>query len=108
MSTRTILSTSSRTASIPSWGRFKDRIRPAAGNHEYKVDHAADYFEYFGEAAGKIREGWYSYDVGDWHIVVLNSACLWVEWLRPQFSAGGLAQGRPGRASHAVHPGLLA
>ena len=67
----------------PSWGRFKDRIRPAAGNHEYKVDHAADYFEYFGEAAGKIREGWYSYDVGDWHIVVLNSACLWVDGCGP-------------------------
>ncbi len=67
----------------PSWGRHKERIRPAAGNHEYKVDHAADYFEYFGEAAGKIREGWYSYDVGDWHIVVLNSACLWVDGCGP-------------------------
>lgn len=67
----------------PSWGRFKDRIRPAAGNHEYKVDHAADYFAYFGEAAGKIREGWYSYDVGDWHIIVLNSACLWVDGCGP-------------------------
>lgn len=62
----------------PSWGRHKERIRPAAGNHEYKVDHAADYFEYFGEAAGQIRQGWYSYDLGSWHIIVLNTACLWV------------------------------
>lgn len=67
----------------PSWGRHKDRIRPAAGNHEYKVDHAADYFTYFGEAAGQIREGWYSYDAGDWHIIVLNSACLWINGCGP-------------------------
>lgn len=67
----------------PSWGRHKDRIRPAAGNHEYKVDHAADYFTYFGEAAGQIRQGWYSYDVGAWHIIVLNTACLWVDGCGP-------------------------
>jgi hypothetical protein len=67
----------------PSWGRFKERIRPAAGNHEYKVDHAADYFTYFGDAAGQIRQGWYSYDLGDWHIIVLNSVCLWVDGCGP-------------------------
>jgi len=67
----------------PSWGRHKERIRPAAGNHEYKVDHAADYFTYFGDAAGQIRQGWYSYDVGDWHIIVLNTACLWVDGCGP-------------------------
>ena len=37
----------------PSWGRHKDRIRPAAGNHEYKVDHAADYFSYFWRSGGQ-------------------------------------------------------
>ena len=62
----------------PSWGQFKDRIRPSAGNHEYLVPDAADYFTYFGAAAGDIYKGYYSYDYGNWHIIVLNSNCGWV------------------------------
>ncbi|MDD5371158.1 MAG: metallophosphoesterase, partial [Anaerolineaceae bacterium] len=59
----------------PSWGKFKDRIHPAVGNHEY-LTHAADgYFGYFGAAAGDPAKGYYSYDVGAWHIVVINSNC---------------------------------
>ena len=57
----------------PSWGEFKDRTRPAAGNHEYETSGATPYFNYFGGAAGKPGEGYYSYDMGQWHIVVLNS-----------------------------------
>jgi hypothetical protein len=58
-----------------TWGRFKDRTRPAPGNHDYATRHAAGYFAYFGAAAGDPDEGWYSYDVGPWHAVSLNSEC---------------------------------
>ena len=59
----------------PNWGRYKARTRPAVGNHEYQTDGAAGYFDYFGSAAGSPSKGYYSYDLGDWHIVVLNSMC---------------------------------
>jgi len=59
----------------PSWGRFKDRTRPAVGNHEYLTSGATGYFNYFGSAAGETGVGYYSYDLGAWHIVVLNSMC---------------------------------
>jgi hypothetical protein len=59
----------------PSWGRHKGRTRPSVGNHEYATPGATPYFDYFGASAGDPSEGWYSYDVGDWHIVVLNSNC---------------------------------
>jgi hypothetical protein len=59
----------------PTWGRHKARTRPAIGNHEYGTDRGAGYFSYFAEAAGDPLMGWYSYDIGDWHIVVLNSNC---------------------------------
>jgi hypothetical protein len=59
-----------------SWGAFKARTRPTPGNHEYDVsDTASPYFDYFGAAAGPHSKGWYSYDLGAWHIVVLNSVC---------------------------------
>jgi hypothetical protein len=59
----------------PSWGAFKARTRPAPGNHEYHTKDAAPYFAYFGTRAGKAGRGWYSYDAGTWHVVVLNSEC---------------------------------
>ena len=59
----------------PSWGPMKDRLRPAPGNHEYRTPGAAGYFDYFGRTAGDRGEGWYSYDLGAWHVVVLNSNC---------------------------------
>ncbi len=55
-----------------SWGRGLERTLPAPGNHEYQTPGAAGYFDYFGEVAGP---GWYSTDVGRWHIVSLNSTC---------------------------------
>jgi hypothetical protein len=58
-----------------SWGRFKSRTRPAVGNHEYQTDGAVSYFDYFGAAAGDRRRGYYSYDLGSWHVIVLNSNC---------------------------------
>jgi acid phosphatase type 7 len=60
----------------PSWGRHKDRTRPAPGNHEYlNSQDATDYFEYFGSAAGPPSRGYYSFDKGDWHVVALDSNC---------------------------------
>lgn len=58
-----------------SWGQFRGRWLPAAGNHEYHTAGAAGYFDYFGAAAGDPKQGWYSKDIGKWHIVVLNSEC---------------------------------
>jgi hypothetical protein len=59
----------------PTWGRFKDRTRPAPGNHEYHSDGASGYNRYFGDAAGDPKKGYYSYDLGTWHIIALNSEC---------------------------------
>ena len=81
----------------PSWGRFKARTRPAAGNHEYNTPGAAPYYAYFGAAAGDPAKGYYSYDAGSWHVVVLNSNCggvggcddnsPQVSWLRADLAA---------------------
>lgn len=61
-----------------TWGRLNDNSRPAPGNHEYDTRGATGYFDYFasvGVAVGARTEGWYSYSVGDWHFVALNSNC---------------------------------
>jgi hypothetical protein len=59
----------------PSWGRFKSRTRPTPGNHEYYTSGAAPYYAYFGTIAGPPGNGYYSYDIGAWHAIVLNSNC---------------------------------
>src|SRR5882724_7760620 len=59
----------------PTWGRFKGRTRPAPGNHEYHSDGASGYNRYFGAAAGDPKKGYYSYDLGAWHMIALNSEC---------------------------------
>lgn len=81
----------------PSWGRHKLRTRPAPGNHDYGVDGAAAYFAYFGRNAGPPGLGYYSYEVGPWHVVVLNSICVQIggcgvssaqtAWLRSDLKA---------------------
>ncbi|MDH5371944.1 MAG: metallophosphoesterase [Acidimicrobiia bacterium] len=58
-----------------AWGTFKDRTRPAIGNHDAHSEGAEPYFAYFGPNAGIPGEGWYSYDLGSWHVIVLNSEC---------------------------------
>lgn len=97
-----------------TWGRHKARTYPSLGDHEYETENASGYFDYFGEAAGDRDEGYYSYDLGAWH-VVLNGRCgrvggcedgspmlRWLEedlaadpatctvayWHRPLFSSG--------------------
>ncbi len=59
----------------PAWGPMRPRLRPALGNHEYDTGSADPYFDWFGPSAGTPGEGWYSYDLGEWHVVVLNSNC---------------------------------
>jgi hypothetical protein len=59
----------------PTWGRHKGRTRPAPGNHDYESPAAAPYYEYFGELAGEPGRGYYSYSVGAWHVIALNSNC---------------------------------
>ena len=56
-----------------TWGRFKDITRPVPGNHEYHTSGAAGYYQYFGSAAGPTGKGYYSYNIGKWHIVALNT-----------------------------------
>jgi acid phosphatase type 7 len=60
----------------PTWGEFKERTKPSPGNHDYETEGASAYFDYFGDAAGQPPgKGYYSYDLGQWHIVALNSNC---------------------------------
>jgi alkaline phosphatase len=75
----------------PAWEPLRDRLRPVPGNHEYHTGDASAYFDWFGAAAGTRGEGWYSYELGDWHVVALNSNCAEVgcetdspqlDWLR--------------------------
>ena len=58
-----------------TWGKFKDRTRPAPGNHEYGSPGGRAYFAYWGERAGPRGKGYYSYDLGKWHVVALNTNC---------------------------------
>src|SRR6266566_8896724 len=77
----------------PSWGRHKARTRPAAGEKEYKTSGAAGYFSYFGAAAGDSGKYYYSYDLGAWHIMVLNDNISMAagspqeQWLRAELAA---------------------
>lgn len=103
-----------------SWGSFKERTRPAPGNHDYGIyfpayrHNATPYFDYFGANAGPKGLGYYSYDLGGWHIVSLNSmadkkgapkmadqvkwlendlennekSCILAYWHHPLFSSG--------------------
>src|SRR5690349_9091334 len=57
----------------PSWGRFKKRTRPAPGNHDYVTPYANAYYDYFGRLAGPPHQGYYSFDLGAWHIISLDS-----------------------------------
>lgn len=81
----------------PTWGAFNDRAHPAPGNHEYNTKGAAPYYAYFGAAAGPSGQGWYSYDLGAWHVIALNSNCEKIggcgadsaqaQWLRADLAA---------------------
>lgn len=77
----------------PTWGRHKTITSPSAGDADYKTTGAAGYFDYFGAAAGDRTKGYYSYDLGEWHIIVLNSklstsaTSAQVQWLKSDLAA---------------------
>jgi hypothetical protein len=98
----------------PTWGRVKSISHPAVGNHEYLAsgggsrgtlgcdptnEGAAGYFDYWGAAAGQRGQGYYSYEIGAWHVIVLNSNCS---------EAGGCSASSPQgawlKADLAAHP----
>lgn len=83
----------------PTWGRHKARTHPAVGDNEYGTSGAAGYFNYFGAAAGNPGEGYYSYDLGGWHIIVLNSNCSQIGGCDPNSPQGQWLQ-----ADLAAHP----
>jgi len=77
----------------PTWGRHKERMRPVPGNHDYNTKDARGYFDYFGDRAGPTGRGFYSYNLGGWHILALNSnidmsaTSAQVAWLRRDLAA---------------------
>jgi hypothetical protein len=81
----------------PSWGRQLAKTYPSLGNHEYLTDQARGYFDYFGARAGDRSRGYYSFNIGSWHFVALNSNCSRVggcgpgspqyEWLRADLAS---------------------
>ena len=95
----------------PTWGRHRARTRPTPGAHEYHTPGAYPYYAYFGRNAGDSGKGYYSYDVGAWHVVAINSVishgagspqeqwlradlaghptqCTVAYWAFPRFSSG--------------------
>ena len=95
----------------PTWGRHKNRTRPSPGNHDYHTSGASGYYNYFGSIAGDLGKGYYSYNLGAWHIISLNSetgysagsaqeqwlkadlaanqsVCTLAYWHHPRFSSG--------------------
>ena len=74
----------------PNWGRFKAKTSPAPGNHDYHLSGASGYFGYFGPLA---PAEYYSYDVGSWHLISLNSeisvssSSAQLNWLRNDLAA---------------------
>ena len=95
----------------PTWGLYKYKTHPTPGNHDYHTLEALPYYEYFGSAAGEVGKGYYSYDIGYWHLIALNSEidissdspqvqwlqadldshqnnCALAYWHRPRFTSG--------------------
>lgn len=72
----------------PTWGRHRSRTRPAAGNHDWGTRDLAGYLGYFGTAAAPDGKSWYSYDLGAWHVIVLDSDCDQVKGCGPDSEQG--------------------
>ena len=70
----------------PTWGKFKKITKPVPGNHEYASGNANGYYDYFGALAGERNKGYYSFNLGDWHLIALNSECK---------NVGGCGTGSP-------------
>ncbi|HYU01885.1 MAG TPA: PKD domain-containing protein [Gemmatimonadales bacterium] len=92
----------------PTWGRHKARTYATLGNHEYKTGTAAGSFDYFGDRAGPRDQGYYSFDLGAWHIIVLNSNGSFVPSAPAQSRTSGskpTSPRAPGRAPS--RPGII-
>jgi hypothetical protein len=93
----------------PTWGAQKAITYPIPGNHEYQTSGGTDcstngygYYTYFGASAGDPSKGYYSFDLGAWHIIALNSECSWIGgcgagspedlWLKNDLAANASAQ----------------
>jgi len=98
----------------PTWGRHKARTRPSPGNHDYETSGASGYFNYFCPNSancsfpGGTKPPYYSYNLGNWHLISLNSeqinssqltwlqddlathsdSCILAYWHRPRFTSG--------------------
>ena len=96
----------------PNWGRFKSKTKPTPGNHKYGTSGAAGYFDYFNGSgvqtglAGDRSKGYYSWDVGDWHFVALNTvsngsiSSTQLNWLKQDLAANT----KPCTAAYFHHP----
>jgi len=77
----------------PTWGRHKAKTKPSPGNHEHHTSGASGYYDYFGAAAGERGKGYYSYNLGEWHLIALNSSISMgatseqVGWLKNDLAA---------------------
>jgi hypothetical protein len=67
----------------PTWGRVKAITYPVPGNHDYETVGASGYYAYFGSAAGDPSKGYYSFDIGSWHVIALNSNCSMIGGCQP-------------------------
>jgi hypothetical protein len=94
------------TSYDPTWGRFKDITHPTIGNHEGGEGGSNKaYFDYFGAAAGGPDKGYYSYDLGAWHLIALNSNCGTYSFNGSNTGcAAGSTQDKWLRADLAAHP----
>lgn len=106
-----------RASYDPTWGRFKDITHPVPGNHEYLTARAQGYFRYFHRRAHRSTGGYYSFDLGAWHLVAVNSGrwvisdaqlrfvrrdlrqsdatCELAYWHNPRFSSGAVHGSNP-------------
>lgn len=102
-----------------TWGQFKDMTHPTPGNHDYQTEGAQGYFDYFGAAAHP-AEGYYSFNVGDWHLIAVNSGTrisveqlMWIRqdlrsddhecelayWHHPRWSSGSVHASNEGMSA---------
>ncbi|MEO8672900.1 MAG: PKD domain-containing protein [Tahibacter sp.] len=96
----------------PTWGRFKTLTNPTPGNHDYNTSNASGYFDYFNGTgaqtgpAGDRSKGYYSWNVGDWHFIALNTmsggtlATAQLTWLQADLDANT----KPCTAAYWHHP----
>ena len=104
-----------RSVYAVSWGAYLGRTFPTPGNHEYETPGASGYFAYFGKRA---PASYYSFDLGAWHLISLNSECSHIggcgarsveeTWLRADLAANAhkctLAYWHEPRWTNGEHP----